>query len=419
MADLGVTYGGVELKNPIFAAAGPLGRTFEALKRSIEAGCGAVCLKSSNAQVEQETTPKPPAHVYPRPAHTFLGKHGLKDVMINWEGVPVDFTAEEERKMIERIKPIADDHGCKIIANIHPDPLYAKDMDAFRRDIETVLSAGPDLIEFCTCPYHLRHQYTYPETVDYDRTEGKLLETYRVVMEVVDIPVIMKANGPVFYKSLQALRDIGVPNFHLTEGPAFYGTVVDIDKMEPVVPGSAVITYGGHRRPMINLQCARTRALGTNFDLMCSSGIWTKNDAIERLMCGAQLVGIHTAIQLRGHKLFTKIIDGISDWLDKKDLRLEDIVGKAVPRIVSQEAHDDFMAECDRTVDQIRPVVDEDLCNGCAICANCIHGGLEMNANKKAVTYLDNCVRCGTCESICPVDAITMQTDQIAQEATL
>ena len=45
MAKLAVEYGGVEFKNPIVAAAGPLGTIFEALKRSIEAGCGAVIMQ--------------------------------------------------------------------------------------------------------------------------------------------------------------------------------------------------------------------------------------------------------------------------------------------------------------------------------------------------------------------------------------
>jgi dihydropyrimidine dehydrogenase (NAD+) subunit PreA len=158
----------------------------------------------------------------------------------------------------------------------------------------------------------------------------------------------------------------------------------------------------------MNLQCARTRALGDNFDLMSSSGVWSVNDVIERMMCGAQMVGLHTAIQYHGHKLFTKLIKGLSEWLDKKGMGLQEVVGKAVPKIVSQEAHDDFMRECDRSVDQIKPVIDPEVCNGCGICANCIHGGIAMN-EKNAATNLDNCVRCGVCESVCPVDAITMQ----------
>jgi ferredoxin len=178
--------------------------------------------------------------------------------------------------------------------------------------------------------------------------------------------------------------------------------------MEPIAPGPAVITYGAHRRPIMNLQCARTRNLDDNFDLMSSGGIWSMNDVIERLMCGAQAVGLHTAIQYHGQKLFSKIIHDLSDWLDEKAMGLQEVIGKAVPKIVSQEAHDDFMRECDRSVDQIKPVIDQELCTGCGICANCIHGAMAIYG-EKAATNLDNCVRCGVCESICPVDAITLQ----------
>ena len=408
MADLTVKYGGLEFKNPIVAAAGPLGRTFQALKRSIEAGCGAVTLKSNNREVKEEITPKPAAHVYPRPAHTFLKKYGLSNMMINWEGVPVDFTAEEERKLIGQIRPIAQDHGCRVIANLHPDPMHLADMDAFRKDIETLQSAQPDLIEFCTCPYHLPPEITCPETANYDHIKDTFTQVYAAVTEVTELPVIAKANGPVFSAAVLALRDLGVGSFHVTEGPLFYGTIVDIDRMTPLAPGPAVITYGAHRRPIMNLQCARTRDLGDEFDLMSSGGIWSVNDVIERMMCGAQVVGLHTAVQYHGQELFTKIIQGLSVWLDMKGMGLLEVIGKAVPNIVSQEAHDSFMRECDRTVDQIRPVIDPDLCNGCGVCANCIHGAITME-DKKAETILENCVRCGVCASICPVDAITLQ----------
>ncbi len=408
MADLTVQYGEVEFKNPIVAAAGPLGRTFEALKRSIEAGCGAVTLKSNNATPKETIEPRPSAHILARPAHVFLNKYRLKNMMINWEGVPVEFTAEEQRKMIERIKPIAREHDCRVIANMHPDPMYIQDLDMFRQDMKTILSAGPDMIEFCICPYHVPHEVTYPDTQDYDRIDGMMTLLYGAVMEIADVPVIAKHNGPIFNRSAKTFTGLGVKSFHVTEGPQFYGTVVDIDSMTPLAPGPAVITYGAHRRPMINLQCARTRALGADFDVMSSSGVWSANDAIERMMCGARLVGLHTAIQYHGHKLFTKIIKGLDVWLDKKGVELEEIVGKAVPQIVSQEAHDEFMRERDRTAEQIKVEIDLDDCNGCGTCANCIHGAISMQ-DEEPQTHLDLCMGCGVCESICPTDAITMR----------
>jgi dihydroorotate dehydrogenase (NAD+) catalytic subunit len=408
MSDLSVRYGNVRFKNPIVAVAGPLGRTFEALKRSIEAGCGAVTLKSNNAKPKEAIEPRPSAHILARPAHAFLNKYRLNKMMINWEGVPVEFTAEEQKKMIERIKPIAKEHDCRVIANMHPDPMYLQDLDMFKEDMKTILSAGPDLIEFCLCPYHVPHELTYPETQDYDQIDQMMKRLYAAATKTAEVPVIAKHNGPIFYRSAKTFAGLGVRQLHVTEGPLFYGTVVDIDSMRPLVPGPAVITYGAHRRPIINLQCARTRALGADFDVMSSSGVWSASDAIERMMCGAQLVGLHTAIQFHGHKLFGKIIEGVDAWLDEKGLGLDEIVGRAVPQIVSQAAHDEFMRERDRSADDIKPAIDRDACNGCGVCANCIHGAISMQ-EQEPETHRDLCVGCGVCESICPSGAITMQ----------
>jgi heterodisulfide reductase subunit A-like polyferredoxin len=83
-------------------------------------------------------------------------------------------------------------------------------------------------------------------------------------------------------------------------------------------------------------------------------------------------------------------------------------VGRAVPQIVSQEAHDEFMRERDRSAEQIRVEIDLDDCNGCGTCANCIHGAISMQGEEPQL-HRELCMGCGVCESICPTDAIAVQ----------
>ena len=88
MADLTVKFAGVEFKNPVVASSGPLGRTFTSVKRSIEAGVGAVTIKSAAATPPEELKSAWAAGglIQPRPAHRFLRQQGAPNIMYNWEG---------------------------------------------------------------------------------------------------------------------------------------------------------------------------------------------------------------------------------------------------------------------------------------------------------------------------------------------
>jgi hypothetical protein len=43
------------------------------------------------------------------------------------------------------------------------------------------------------------------------------------------LPGDRKHNGPIFHRSARTFTGLGVKSFHVTEGPQFHGTVVDID----------------------------------------------------------------------------------------------------------------------------------------------------------------------------------------------
>jgi len=55
-------------------------------------------------------------------------------------------------------------------------------------------------------------------------------------------------------------------------------------------------------------------------------------------------------------------------------------------------------------------IVDKDLCTGCGQCVDsCPVEAISMNDNDIAVVNPDTCVDCGDCVDICPVDAISMK----------
>ncbi len=59
---------------------------------------------------------------------------------------------------------------------------------------------------------------------------------------------------------------------------------------------------------------------------------------------------------------------------------------------------------------------DRDTCTGCMLCPKvCNFGAIEVDGDKVKFK-LENCVLCGSCEEVCPVDAITIERKIIDQE---
>lgn len=60
--------------------------------------------------------------------------------------------------------------------------------------------------------------------------------------------------------------------------------------------------------------------------------------------------------------------------------------------------------------DELRPVIDEEMCTGCTICVEeCPTGALGMNDDVASLVDSDACDGCGICEDTCPVSAIVME----------
>ncbi|WP_406657221.1 4Fe-4S binding protein [Methanolobus sp. ZRKC2] len=55
-------------------------------------------------------------------------------------------------------------------------------------------------------------------------------------------------------------------------------------------------------------------------------------------------------------------------------------------------------------------IVDKDLCTGCGVCVDsCPVEAISMNSEDLAVVDPETCVDCGDCVEICPVEAISLE----------
>jgi dihydroorotate dehydrogenase/Pyruvate/2-oxoacid:ferredoxin oxidoreductase delta subunit len=399
LENLRTKFAGLDFKNPLVMPSGNLGLSLPSLERGVRSGVAAVTIKSAWVG-----PPHPYVRIHARPTMTFLpNSFRMYRTMVNWGGVFI--ALEDELEMISRLKPMAQDHNCLIIGSLTADEAKLDCQTEFRQAVKEIDKAGADLLEIVvSCPY------TRGSTSEELGVDKKLVSTlFKIAKEATDIPVIAKIAyeyHAYLLEMLGALRDVGIKYIHIFT--RYRGTLIDVETGEPIVPGPSTLHYGHLRRPASNRATAFVRDFDKNFEIIGSGGVWNTNDCIERLMCGANLVAIHTAINYHGQKLFTELNEGISQFLEKKQWSLDDIVGIAVPQIVDPQAFWRFKQKFDVPRNSLTLEVDLEKCTRCGLCTNCIFGAWSIK-DSEPVINLDVCERCGICISICPVQAIRME----------
>lgn len=271
---------GLSLKNPIIVAAGPWSRDGESIRKSLEAGVGAV--------ITETIVSDPALDVRPRIAFDGLGAQNIRlysDVQIEgWE----------------REMDIAKRNGGIVIANVSahtPSELayLAVKMEKFGADgIELGLSSPMgEALEVAT---------SNPEEV-YEMT--------RYVVENVKIPVMVKLSQNVTNLSKVA-REVqragGSAVSAINAIRCILG--VDINKMEPLLP-----TYGGYSgRPIKPLGLASVASLAQTVGIpICGiGGIDLYENALEYIMLGASAVQVGTALMIRGRSFVSSIVEDLN-----------------------------------------------------------------------------------------------------------
>lgn len=304
MADLTLTYLGLHLRNPVIMASSGLTANVEGVKRAIDAGVGAIVLKSLfEEQLRAELGQVGSVWDHPEAA-AFLDGMGMN------EG------SAEYLAMISAAKKASD---VPVFASVNcagssvwPD---------FAKRIE---SAGADAIEL-----NLGMLPVDPSehgSVIEDRMTGIVA----MVSSAVHIPVAVKLGSAYTNVGNVALRLAGAGARGVVLFNRFYRMDIDLDSMGL----TAGPTRGTPEAYHESLRCiALLEGRIGRADLCASGGVFDGLSVLRLVAAGASAVQICSAVYAKGYAALTKIIDETGAWMDVHKLAsLSELRGRLARR---------------------------------------------------------------------------------------
>jgi len=143
----------------------------------------------------------------------------------------------------------------------------------------------------------------------------------------------------------------------------------------------------------------RKKAGVTRF-IQGTGGIASARDAVQFIMCGADLIGVCTETMLRGFDFLPKWLKQMGEFMDSHGFKsYRDFRDLAAQRITSADK---------LTLHNGYAEVDPGKCNGCGLCEKIGHCNSIEIVDKKSRITKEKCLGCSTCVDICPQGAISM-----------
>jgi Pyruvate/2-oxoacid:ferredoxin oxidoreductase delta subunit len=221
----------------------------------------------------------------------------------------------------------------------------------------------------------------------------------------ISIPFYLKLHTDVTFRNVKRFEDAGVAAHCVYS--LLPATVIDIETGRPILPFPQPY-YGRGITAHENYQTARLASVA-ECPVVTSGGTMKGRDVIERLMCGGTIVQVMTAAMRYGPQVFTDMIDELRSFMLRKGYgSVKDIIGIAVPHINNPEEYAQFVEERQVPQEAMAMTIDKPKCTGCGQCTVCPYGAMVM---KDGFPKWDSkiCEFCGICQTICPVDAITIR----------
>jgi len=360
MTDLTISLCGIELKNPLILASGPLSWSAEAIRAAFAAGAAAVVTK----------TIRPQATVNPVPHIAAAGRGSLLNTE-GWSDLPAE-------RWIERELPSLADRDGVLVASTGHTPAEVAQLAG------SLAEAGADILELVS----YRAQDAAPMVAAAKRA--------------VSVPVLVKvsANWPDLVEVLDGCLQAGADGVTAIDsiGPALR---VDVETGRPLL-GSFAWLSGPAILPVALRSVAEIR-LRHDSPVVGTGGVGRAADVVEMVMAGATAVGVHTAPLLQGLDWFGKTLARLERWLDDRGYAgLDELRGLALPHLREPASHASLAF-----------AFDAEACTQCGRCVTvCAYGARRLTPRGGMLLGEGLCRSCGLCVAVCPTGALLSSDTQ-------
>jgi dihydroorotate dehydrogenase (fumarate) len=292
--NLSTRYLGLELKNPLVAAASPMTSEIESLQRLEEAGIAAVVLPSLfEEQIEHDQWAIHQMHEYQ--SESFAESLDYFPQLDTYNTGPDSY--------LEKIRHAKEAVRVPVIASLNG---YTS--GGWTRYAKMFEDAGADALEL-----NIFIVPTDPATAS-SEVEKQYLDLVSSVRESIGIPLAIKT-GP-FFSSLpdMARRFVDAGANGLVLFNRYLEPDIDLDSLE-VVPHLQLSTSEELHLPLRWIAILAERV---DASLAATSGFHQHQDVLKALLAGANVAMMASALLKYGPQQIRRILEDLESWLDER-----------------------------------------------------------------------------------------------------
>ncbi|MBF9047541.1 NAD-dependent dihydropyrimidine dehydrogenase subunit PreA [Rhodobacterales bacterium LSUCC0031] len=398
MADLSSDFLGIKSPNPFWLASAPPTDKAYNVVRAFTAGWGGVVWKTLGEA-------GPPIVNVNGPRYGAIWGADRRLLGLNNIELITDRPLEVNLREIKQVKRDWPDRAM-IVSLMVPC-----EEQAWKAILPLVEDTGADGIELnFGCPHGMS-----------ERGMGAAVGQVPEYIEMVARWCKQNTRMPVIVKLTPNITDIRYPARAAKKGGAdavsLINTIssiigVDLERFspEPSIDGKG--SHGGYCGPAVkpialNMVAEIARDPQTRgLPISGIGGVTTWRDAAEFLALGAGNVQVCTAAMTYGFKIVQEMISGLSQYLDRHEMTLSELIGRATPNVTDwQYLNLNYVTKAH---------IDQDACIKCgrcyAACEDTSHQAIAMSPERVFTVKDDECVACNLCVNVCPVEnCITME----------